>query len=104
MLKRRVSPLTEDGIIARLTAGMQTGHVFSAPSQDWNPPMNEPFDIVGDEQDHEFIFTKSRNREQCRSAWTNPLPHTPMDRWVKCFLIEGKIVLGELVENRQKDE
>ncbi len=49
---------------------------------------------------HDFIFTKSRNREQCRPAWVNPPPHALMDRWVKCHLIGDEIVLGEIVPRR----
>lgn len=53
---------------------------------------------VGDEADHEFIFTKSRNKSQIVNAWRTPPPHEPMDRWVRCVVIGGKIVLGAVVE------
>ena len=47
--------------------------------------------------DNEFIYTKRSNREECRSAWKTPPPHTVMDRWVRCHVVGNKVVLGPAV-------
>ena len=42
----------------------------------------------------QFIFTKSRNREQTLPAFRTAPPNSLLDRWVKCHLRGSHVVLG----------
>ena len=53
--------------------------------------------------DHNFIYTKRHNREDCRSAWVHPPPHTVMDCWVRCHTVGNRIVLGPAVTQLEQE-
>lgn len=49
------------------------------------------------EVSHEFIYTRAGKKRAEMHAMRYPPAHTPMDRWVKCYLIGNRIHLGETI-------
>ncbi len=42
----------------------------------------------------EYIFTVTGRVKSPQMCYREDFPHTPMDRWVRCHLLDGRVVLG----------
>ncbi len=47
-----------------------------------------------DPEQGEFIYTTRGRHKSPQMCYREDFPHTPMDRWIRCHLVEGRIVLG----------
>ncbi len=43
---------------------------------------------------HEFVFTVAGRVKSPQMCYREAMPHTAMDRWVRCHLIDYRLVLG----------
>lgn len=47
---------------------------------------------------HEFIYTVPGKKSDPQMCYRLSMPYTPMTRWVRCHLIDGRVVLGKAGE------
>lgn len=50
--------------------------------------------LIGVPVEHEFIYTVTGRVKSPQMCYREFMPHTVMDRWVLCHLVDGQVVLG----------
>ncbi len=44
--------------------------------------------------DQEFIYTVTGRKKPTQMCYRDPMPYTPMDRWMRCHMVDGQLVIG----------
>ena len=56
--------------------------------------VNELRRLIGVPTEHEFIYTVPNRQTSPQMCYREEMPHTAMDRWTRCHLVGGLVVLG----------
>ena len=56
--------------------------------------VNELRRLIGAPVEHEFIYTVTGRVISPQMCYREFMPHTAMDRWVLCHMVDGLVVLG----------
>ena len=56
--------------------------------------VNELRHLIGVPAEHEFIYTVTGKVKSPQMCYREDFPHTSMDRWVLCHIVDGQVVLG----------
>ena len=56
--------------------------------------VNELRHLIGAPVEHEFIYTVTGRVISPQMCYREFMPHTAMDRWVRCHIVDDLVVLG----------